>query len=73
MQRDEDQTQTQEYVSRFKPLLPSHRRILIIHYRILHKGTSIEELQLNTGSTQLFLSYTPLHKREALSKEKDYN
>ena len=37
---------------------PSHRRISTIHYRIFHTETSTEELQLNTGSTQLLLSNT---------------
>ena len=45
-------------------------------HRTFHKGTSTEELQLQTWSTQL-LSLSPLHKRKvqslAQSKEKKYN
>jgi len=60
------QTQTPRYVSRFGPPLyvpASHRRIFTIHYWNFHKGTSTKELQIQTGSTQLQLSHTPLHKR----------
>ena len=55
------QTQTQEYVSRFEPLLyvPAFtRRISTIHYKIFHKGTFTEKLQIQIGSTQLQLSHT---------------
>ena len=45
-------------------------------HRAFHKGTSTEELQLNTWSTQLLSqTYSPLHMREdTKSKQrKDYN
>jgi len=74
-----DQTQTLRYISRFEPLLyvPTFTQ-KDFHY--VHTGpstgTSTEELQLYTESTQLHsLKHKPLHKRWALSqsKEKVYN
>ena len=42
----------------------SHRKISTIHYKILHKGTSAEELQL-TKQEVTTSTLTPLHKRKA--------
>jgi len=61
-----DQTQTLRYASRFESLLyvPAFtQKDSTIHYRIFYTGTSTEELQLNTGSTQFLSLHNHLYIR----------
>ena len=64
-----DQSQTQRYFSRFEPLLYvpafTQKDFHYIHTGPPIQGTSTEELQLNTWSTQLHSPIQPpLHKRQ---------
>jgi len=73
-----DQTQTQGYVLRFDPMLyVTAFTQKDFHY--VHRGPSTKEgppsrnYNLHTGSTQLQLSLTLLHKRVGTKQRKDYN
>ena len=63
------------YCSTFPPRLYTEE-FPLCPYMTFHKGTSTEELQLQTWSTQLLsLTQSPLHKRKGtmLKQIKDYN
>ena len=66
--------QTQGYVSRFEPLIyvPAFTRkdFHYVHTGPSTKGPPPRNYDLHTGSTQLQLSLTPLHKKQHKVKKK---